>query len=83
MNQLRQENQQAFEKQHSEFRNQHSSQIEGLRSEQRRMEAERNAEIEQLRREQDGLNKQLAEANQRFQELQNRPGKSTKCIKCV
>ena len=77
MHQIRQESDLAVQRQQAELRNQHTANIEGLRNEHRRMEAQRNKEIEKLRREQADLNQQLANATQKFQELKNRPGNTT------
>ena len=77
MHQIRQESDLAVQRQQAESRNQHTANIEGLRNEYRRMEAQRNKEIEKLRREQADLNQQLANATQKFQELKNRPGNTT------
>lgn len=74
IHQIRQESDLAANQQQAELRNQHSANMEGLRNEHRRMEAKRNAEIEKLRREQASLNQQFANANQKLQELRNRPG---------
>ena len=76
MNQIRQESEQAIEQQRAELKNQHLANMEGLRNEHRKMEAQRHSEIEKLRREQAGLTEQLAAANRKFQELKNRPGKN-------
>ncbi|XP_028400253.1 guanylate-binding protein 2-like isoform X2 [Dendronephthya gigantea] len=73
IDQIRQENNEAIERQHAALRNQHSADMEGLRNEHRRMEKQRNEAIEKLRREQTGLNQQLAAANRQVQDLRNRP----------
>jgi DNA repair exonuclease SbcCD ATPase subunit len=78
MNQIRQESEQAIRQQTAELRNQHSANMEGLRNEYLRMEADRNKQIEKLRREQTGLTQQLAVAKKQFQGLKNRPGKLIK-----
>ena len=80
IHQIREESVLAAERQQAELRNQHSANMEGLRNEHRRMEAQRNAEIEKLRREQASLNQQFANANQKLQELKNRPGNSIKAL---
>ena len=78
MNQIRLESEKYIDQQRTELRNQHSANMEGLRNEHRRMETQRNREIEKLRQEQAGLNHQLASATQKLQEIRNRPRKYVK-----
>ena len=75
MNQIREGSERAIEQKRIELQNQLAANMESVRNDYRSMEAQRNRQIEQLRQEQAGLNQQLAAANQKFEELRNRPRK--------